>query len=76
MKTISRLLQLLVAQPVLTYPADKQGRPIAKFNLMQCRAYPELCKEQALEALSHCDEKSRRYQLAMLRLVLPGLPAQ
>jgi hypothetical protein len=63
MRFIARLFRRFIAKPVMETRGDKP--PIANFSKFQFWAYPELCRKQLYEALSHCDQRSRESQLAV-----------
>ncbi|MBC8739723.1 hypothetical protein F6X40_23710 [Paraburkholderia sp. UCT31] len=61
MSVISNIFRHLVGKPLMEV---RGGKPIATFNKLQFWVYPELCRVQMHEALSHCDERSRVFQMA------------
>lgn len=62
MRVVAQFCRRFVSMPVVEM---RSGKPIARFSKLQFMAYPELCRKQFHEALSHCDERSRQSQLAV-----------
>jgi hypothetical protein len=69
MRVFVQIFRHFIAEPTME---ARGGKPVAKFNRFQFWAYPELCREQLREALSHCDEHSRQSQLAVAQAYFGG----
>lgn len=64
MSILNVLLKSIVNPPALI---QREGKPpYASFNRYQFWLYPELCKQQASEALSYCPPAQQVRQRALL----------
>lgn len=68
MSIVSAVLKVITKPPVLKHRVGKP--PCASFCRQQFWAYPELCLQQADEALQHCSAEDQRRQRAMLAVCI------
>jgi hypothetical protein len=61
-----KILRIFVKPPKMVSRVSKP--PYASFSKLQFKLYPDICKQQFLEAISYCDAEERRKQWAMFYL--------